>query len=171
MTDTPIISIRPATRADVPAIRDIYNDAILHTTAVYRYEPLPLEERLAWFDEKVSHGWPVLAAMDDADALVGYATVGPFRPSPAYLHSVEDSVYVHPDHRGRGIGSLLIPALLDAIRPLGVHAVIAGIDSSNDVSIRLHARFGFVEVARLREVGYKFERWLDLVLMELVLAA
>ena len=188
MTDATSIRIRNATRDDVPAIRDIYNEAILHTTAVYRYQPLSLEERLSWFDEKTGHGWPVMVAekaekaadladlADLADpgpgsAIVGFCTFGPFRPSPAYLHTVEDSVSVHPAHRGQGVGSLLLPPLLDAASSRGIHAIIAGIDSTNEASIRLHVRFGFEKVAHLRGVGFKFDRWLDLVLMELVLDA
>jgi len=102
---------------------------------------------------------------------VGFSTYGPFRPWPAYLHSVENSVYVHPKRRGQGIGKLLIPPLLERAQAQGKHAFVAGIDSTNEVSLRLHAHFGFGQVAHFKQVGFKFGRWLDLVFMEKLLEA
>jgi phosphinothricin acetyltransferase len=164
-----MIAIRQATEQDLPAILAIYNDAILTTTAVYDYQPHTLAMRQAWYDAKVAGGWPLFVA-DDAGAVVGFSSLGPFRAWAAYKYTVENSVYVAADRRGQGIGKLLLPPLIDAARRMEMHAIIAGIDATNVASYRLHQSFGFVEVAHFREVGYKFGRWLDLKFLELLLA-
>jgi phosphinothricin acetyltransferase len=161
-------TIRPARREDVARLLDIYNDAILRTTAVYRYEPATLDEYLAWFDAKQGQGLPVLVAEDET-GVTGFATFGPFRPAPAYSRTVEDSIYVAAEKRGLGVGTRLLDSLLGEARRRNLHAVVAGIDADNEPSCRLHARFGFVRVAHFRQVGFKFGRWLDLVFMERIL--
>jgi L-amino acid N-acyltransferase len=160
--------VRPATTDDAPAVLEIYNDAILNTTAVYSYEPVTLKNRIEWLEGKARDGWPVFVA-EDAGNVLGYSSYGPFRTWPAYLHTVENSIYVHPAHRGYGIGKLLIPPLLEAARSQQMHALIAGIDAENAASRKLHEHFGFEKVAHFREVGFKFGRWLDLTFMELLL--
>jgi L-amino acid N-acyltransferase YncA len=160
--------IRPARETDLPDILDIYNHVILHTTAVYSYRPHTLDMRKAWYDDKVRDGYPIFVA-EDAGRVVGLSTYGPFRAWPAYKYSVENSVYVAADQRGKGIARLLMTPLIDAARARNYHAVIAGIDATNEASLRLHRSFGFEEVAHFREVGYKFGRWLDLKFLELVL--
>jgi L-amino acid N-acyltransferase len=160
--------VRHATLADAPALLEIYNDAILNTTAVYSFDPVTLENRIEWLEGKARDGWPVFVA-EDADQVVGFSSYGSFRAWPAYLHTVENSVYVHPASRGRGVGKLLIPPLLEAARDQKMHAFIAGIDATNEASRRLHAHFGFEQVAHFKEVGFKFGRWLDLTFMELLL--
>jgi len=162
------VTIRTAGRADVPGILDIYNDAVLHTTASYDDEPSTLEARLDWFDGKTRHGLPVFVAEDET-GVVGWSAFGPFRPWPGYRYAVEHSVYVAASRRGRGIGTALLPPLIERAREMGMHAMIAGIDAANAPSIRLHARLGFERVAHFKEVGFKFDRWLDLVFMELLL--
>lgn len=163
-----MITIRHATEDDLPAILEIYNDVILHTTAVYDYEPHTLEMRRQWFITKKEQGFPVFVAADD-EKIVGLSSIGPFRAWAAYKYSVENSVYVSADSRGRGIGKLLIPPLIVVARELGLHTIIAGIDAANEASLKLHEHFGFKEVAHFREVGYKFDRWLDLKFLQLVL--
>lgn len=163
-----MITIRHATEDDLPAILEIYNDVILHTTAVYDYEPHTLEMRRQWFITKKEQGFPVFVAADD-EKIVGLSSIGPFRAWAAYKYSVENSVYVSADSRGRGIGKLLIPPLIVVARELGLHTIIAGIDAANGASLKLHEHFGFKEVAHFREVGYKFDRWLDLKFLQLVL--
>jgi len=163
-----IINIREATTADLPAILDIYNDAILNTTAVYDYEPHTLAMREQWFATKQQQGFPVFVAVIDNE-VAGFSSIGPFRAWAAYQYSVENSVYVKDGHRGKGIAGLLMQPLIDAARKLGLHTIVAGIDATNEVSIRLHEKFGFREVALFREVGYKFDRWLDLTFMQLIL--
>jgi phosphinothricin acetyltransferase len=161
------IAIRDAREADLAALLAIYNDAVLTTTAVYDYKPRSAEQQAAWFRAKREQNLPVLVA-EEGNTVVGFASYGPFRPWPAYLHSVENSLYVAPDRRA-GIGSLLLPALIRRAADRGLHTMIAGIDATNETSLRLHAKFGFERVAQFREVGWKFERWLDLAFLQLML--
>ena len=162
------IVIRDAREFDLAAMLAIYNDAVLTTTAVYDYQPRSSEQQVAWFKAKQKHGLPVLVA-EDHGAVVGFASYGPFRPWPAYLHSVENSLYVTPAKRGRGIGSALLPVLIQRAAERGLHTMIAGVDATNEASLRLHAKFGFERVAQFREVGWKFERWLDLAFLQRML--
>ena len=163
-----MISIRPAKESDLPAILKIYNEIILNTTAVYDYKPHTLEMRKAWFEAKRREGWPVFVALEENN-LLGFSSIGPFRAWAAYRYSVENSVYVTANKRGQGLGKLLLSPLIDAARSLDMHAILAGIDSQNQSSIRLHQGFGFLEVANFKEVGFKFGRWLDLKFLELIL--
>ena len=141
-----MIVIRTATEEDIHPILEIYNDIIINTTAVYDYNPHTLEMRMKWFEDKKQQGFPVFVAEEEG-TIEGFSSMGPFRAWAAYKYSVENSVYVAPGARGKGIGKLLIPPLIDAARGLGMHTMIAGIDSSNEASIRLHTYFGFKEVA------------------------
>jgi L-amino acid N-acyltransferase YncA len=161
------MQIRLATAEDFPAINAIYTHYILNTTVTYHLEPLAAEERRAWFAE---HGplYPMTVA-EEAGEVLAWASLSPFRPRPAYRHTVEDSVYVRQDLRGRGIGSRLMEDLLMRAVDGGHHSVMAVIDSGQPASIKLHARYGFAEVGRLREVGFKFDQWLDIVMMQLML--
>ncbi len=162
------VTIRAAERRDVPGILAIYNDAVLRTTASYDDEPSTLAARLDWFAAKERHGFPVVVAEDEGD-VVGWSAFGPFRPWPGYRYTVEHSVYVAAARRGQGIGAALLPPLIARAREMGLHAMIAGIDAANAPSLRLHARLGFEQVAHFKEVGFKFDRWLDLIFMELLL--
>ncbi|HEV3251771.1 MAG TPA: GNAT family N-acetyltransferase [Puia sp.] len=163
-----MISIRLATEDDLPGILSIYNDIILHTTAVYDYQPHSMEMRKTWWASKVKDKYPVFVAAE-AEKIVGFSSIGPFRAWAAYKYSVENSVYVATEHRGRGIGKILLPPLITAAIERNLHVIIAGIDASNEASLQLHRHFGFREVAHFREVGYKFGRWLDLKFLELIL--
>ena len=158
--------IREATENDLPGILEIYNHVILNTTSVYSEHPHTLEMRQAWYKDRVGSGFPVFVADEDGK-VAGFSSYGHFRVWPCYRYTVENSVYVHAGHRGRGVSKLLMQPLIDRARELGMHAMIAGIDAGNEVSYRLHQSFGFVEVAHFREVGFKFGRWLDLKFMEL----
>jgi L-amino acid N-acyltransferase len=160
--------IRKVTPQDIPAITEIYNDVILNTTAVYAYEPFTLENRQAWFEDKTNHGFTVFVAEYDGK-IIGFSTYGSFRAAPAYLHSVENTIHVHPDYRGRGIGKLLMPPMIEAAKQQNMHTMIAGIDASNSGSIKFHQGFGFEQVGLIKGVGFKFNRWLDLVFMQLML--
>jgi L-amino acid N-acyltransferase len=165
--ETPIY-IREAAASDLQAILDIYNDAILNTTSVYNYEPHTIAMRQEWFDQKQQAQLPVLVAEQNG-IVIGFSTYGPFRAWAAYKYSVEVSVYIHPDYRGRGIAKLLYPPLFQKAREQQLHALMAGIDASNTASIRLHEQFGFKTVGLFKEVGYKFDQWLDLQFMQLIL--
>lgn len=163
-----MVTVRHATEADLPQILDIYNDIIRNTTAVYYYEPHTPEMRKAWFDERKEKGFPIFVAEEDA-VILGMSSIGPFRVPTAYRYSVENTVHVAAHARGRGIGKLLMPPIIEAASALKMHTIIAGIDASNEVSLHLHKSFGFEEVAHFKEVGYKFDRWLDLKFLQLIL--
>ncbi|HVZ57288.1 MAG TPA: GNAT family N-acetyltransferase [Chitinophagaceae bacterium] len=163
-----MIRVREAVEADLPEMLVIYNDIIRHTTAVYHYEPQSAESRQAWFKDKQAQGFPVFVA-EEAGRVIGFSTFGPFRAWAAYQYTMENSVYVSADARGRGIGKKLMVPLIEAARNRGIHTLVAGIDAGNEVSIRLHQQFGFREVAHFREVGWKFGRWLDLKFLQLLL--
>jgi L-amino acid N-acyltransferase len=159
------VAISAATRAQLPQILAIYNEVIRNTTAVYSDAEVTLANREAWFDAKVEQGFPVLVACD-ASGVLGFGTFGEFRAWPCYRYSVEHSVHVRADSRGRGCGRALVLALLEAAASLQKHAMIAGIDAENAVSIGLHESLGFSVVGHFREVGFKFGRWLDLKFLQ-----
>ncbi|MCW5557958.1 MAG: N-acetyltransferase [Verrucomicrobiae bacterium] len=163
--------IRRAVRADCPGILAIYNDAVLKTTASYDEEPRTLEHRVAWFDAHERDDLAVFVAEEpEADGsaarIVGWSALNRYHERAAYRFTAENSVYIAEDWRGRGLGSRLLAPLLSAARDRGLHAVLAVIDAANEASIRLHARHGFQPVGHLKEVGFKFGRWLDVMLME-----
>ena len=160
--------IRPATEQDLAAILSIYNEVIANTTAAYVYEPHTLEMRQQWFAELKSGGWPVLASEYDG-TVTGFGCVGVFRSKPGYKYSGEHTVHVHADHRGKGIGGALLQALIEEARRMELRTLIGGIDSENMVSIAFHSQHGFVECARIKDVAFKFGRWLDLVFVQLIL--
>jgi L-amino acid N-acyltransferase YncA len=162
--------VRDATLEDAEDILAIYNYAAINTTAVWTDGPADLDSRRDWIRARQQAGYPVLVAMKGRD-VVGFASFGDFRPFPGYRHTVEHSVYVDERHHRAGIGRSLVTALIERATTLNKHAMIAGIDAANTGSIGLHASLGFIEVARMPEVGCKFGRWLDLVLMQKQLAS
>jgi L-amino acid N-acyltransferase len=159
------IEIRPAGSDDLEAMLAIYNDAILNTTAVYDYQPRTADAERKWFETKQAQGLPVFVAVDNA-TIIGFGSFGPFRPWPAYQYTVENSLYVDSAFRRKGAGTALLASLVTAAQTGGYHAMVAGIDATNEASLALHRKAGFERVAHFREVGWKFERWLDLVFME-----
>ena len=161
--------IRDATDADLAGILEIYNDAVLNTTAIWNEKTVDLANRRAWLAERNAQGYPVLVAVDEQDQVLGYASFGDWRTWDGYRHTVEHSVYVKNDHVGAGIGKALMRALIDRARALGKHVMVAGIESENRASIHMHQQLGFVPVGQLREVGTKFGRWLDLTFMQLII--
>jgi len=165
------IVIRRAVRADCPGILAIYNDAVLKTTASYDEEPRTLAQRLEWFDAHERDDFAVFVAEErgadgDAARIVGWSALNRYHDRAGYRFTAENSVYIAEDWRGHGLGSRLLEPLLAAAQNRGLHAVLALIDAANEASIRLHARHGFEPVGHLKEVGFKFGRWLDVVLME-----
>ncbi len=163
-----MITIRSAEESDLPGILAIYNNIILHTTAVFEYKPHTPEMRALWYASRIKEGWPVFVAAEN-DRIAGFSSIGPFRAWAAYKYSVENSVYVAEDMRGKGIGKLLLHPLIETAGKKNMHAVIASIEATNHTSLHLHRSFGFEEVAHFKEVGYKFGRWLDLKFLELIL--
>jgi L-amino acid N-acyltransferase len=160
--------IRHATEQDLPGILYIYNDAILNTTAVYDYKAHTMEMREKWFQDKKQNNFPVLVAANN-DTVAGFASYGPFRAWAAYKYSIEHSVYVHPDFRRRGIAKKLLQRLIDEAKQKEIHTMIAGIDANNTISLELHKQLGFEQTANMKQVGYKFGKWLDLIFMQLIL--
>jgi len=150
------------------AILDIQNEAIVNSTALYDYKPRPAEAMAGWFKAKDAGRFPVIGALGD-QALLGFASYGSFRAWPAYKYTVEHSVYVHRDHRGKGIGIALMRKLLDAAREQDYHVMVGGIDATNAASVRLHEKLGFVHAGTIQHAGFKFGRWLDLAFYQLVL--
>lgn len=165
-----MLIIRPATEKDIPGILDIYNYAILHTTSVYSYAPHTMEMRLKWFREKQAANHPVLVA-EINNKILGFISYGPFRAWPAYKYTVEHSVHVHIDARRQGIATALLKKMIEIAEQNGVHAIIGAIDAANNGSIKLHEQLGFKEAGTLKQVGYKFNQWLDLKFLELLLAS
>ncbi len=161
-------SIVDANEADLPGILAIYNDAVLNTTAIWNDTLVDLANRRVWLLERQAQGFPVLVALDEGEVL-GYATFGPWRPHDGYKHSVEHSVYVRRDQRGQGLGLRLMQALIERARAANLHVMIAAIEAENASSIRLHERLGFVITGQMPQVGRKFDRWLDLTFMQLIL--
>lgn len=162
------VLMRNATENDLPGILEIYNDAILNTTAIYNYLPYTTHDINNWYADKLKNKHPVLVAIVD-NKVAGFASYGHFRVRPAYKYSVEHSVYVHPSFRKRGIAKKLLKEIIEAARQNNYHAIVAGIDADNKISIELHKQFNFVEVGNIKQVGYKFGKWLDLTFMELLL--
>jgi phosphinothricin acetyltransferase len=160
--------IRPALDADLPGITAIYNDAVARTTAIWNDNQVDIDNRRAWVAARRALGYPVLVA-DAGGAVLGYGTFGDFRAFDGYRFTVEDSVYVAEAARRRGVATALLGALIAEARALGKHVMLAAITGDNDVSIRLHQRHGFAIVGRLPEVGTKFGRWQELVLMQRML--
>lgn len=161
--------LEPCTRGHAPEILAIFNDAIVNSTALYEYEPRTAEFMAGWFDTKERENLPVVGAFAPDGALMGFATYGVFRALPAYRHTAEHSVYVHPAWRGRGAGRVLLTALVDEADRRGVHVLVGVIDAQNATSIALHRALGFSHAGTLLQVGRKFGRWLDVDLYQRVL--
>lgn len=157
--------IRDATAADLPAILGIHNDVVLNTTSIYDQHLSTLEQRRAWFEDRRKAGFPVLS-LEAGGEMVGYSSFGEWRTRWGYRYSVEHSVHVRADCRGRGYGSALIEALFPYAIKRRVRAMVAHIDSAAEASLHVHRKLGFAHVGTFREVGRMHGRWLDLVAME-----
>jgi phosphinothricin acetyltransferase len=161
-------TIRDATDDDLPGILAIYNEVIATSTAVYAEAPVSLAERTEWLAAKRRQGFPVLV-VDDDTGIAGFGSFGDFRAWPCYRHTAEHSVHIRADRRGQGLGKAMVTALLARAATLGKHVMIAGVDAENAASLALHEKLGFGRVAHFREVGRKFDRWLDLVFLQRLL--
>jgi len=160
--------IEHASVQDLAQILDIYNEVIRNSTAVFSTEEYTSARGAAWWDAKRERGFPMLVARDSS-GVTGFGTFGEFRSWPGYRHSVEHSVHVRTDCRGQGVGRALVTALLREATKMGKHVMLAGIDADNAVSIGLHASLGFTRAGHFREVGFKYGRWLDLIIMQCIL--
>ncbi len=160
------IMIRPMIMEDLASVLEIYNDAILNTTFVYRLEPESLEEKKKWFLDNEKENNPMLVYEEDGN-VIGFATYKKFRPSDGYKYTMEHSVYVSSKHQGKGIGKKLLQTLIEEAKNREVRTLIAVIDSENIGSIKFHEQFGFCFAGKLKNVGYKFGKWLDTVYYQL----
>lgn len=163
----PQVLIRPATHKDIPIITDIYNEAILNTTATFDIEPKSRGERLAWLDSH-DERHPVLV-LESEGRVCGWACLSQWSDREAYDHTAEGSLYMDPQYHNRGYGQLLNTALTDAARELGFHTLIARVSGSSDISIHLCKKFGYQHIGTMKEVGRKFGEYLDLHMFQKML--
>ena len=162
------MKIRQATTEDISTITEIYNHAVVHTTAIWNDEMVTTKNREQWLLAKQQIGYPVLVICDD-EQVMGYATFGNWRDFDGYKFTVEHSVYVHPQHHKKGLGLKLLEALILEAKKLNKHVMVAGIEAQNIGSVKLHQKLGFKEVGTFKQVGFKFNQWLDLTFFELKL--
>ncbi|PDV87976.1 GNAT family N-acetyltransferase [Rhizobium sp. H4] len=158
--------LRDASEADIPAITDIYRDSVLNGVASYEISPPSEAEMAQRFAAIIGQQYPYIAAADDDGNFLGYAYASAFRTRPAYRWMVEDSIYLPPEARGRGIGKALMTELIDRCTVLGFRQMVAVIGGASPASIALHLKAGFVEVGLMQGTGYKHGRWLDTMLMQ-----
>lgn len=158
--------IRSAVENDLYGILEIYNDAILNTNAVYTYRIQTLQERKSWFNKKKEDNFPVLV-FEEKNKVIGFATFGPFRAWPAYKYTIEHSVYVHKEHRNYGVGTALVKQIIKKANEREFATLVAGIDASNEKSIRMHEKLGFQYCGIIKRAGFKFGQWLDLAFYQL----
>lgn len=152
------------------AIRDIFNEAIANSTALYEYHPRSEQAIASWFAAKRAGAYPVIGYEDDAGVLLGFASYGAFRGYPANKYAVEHSIYVRADQRGKGLGRALLEQVIAAAGQAGLHTIVGGIDADNRASIALHEQCGFVHAGTVRHAAFKFGRWLDLAFYQLILS-
>jgi L-amino acid N-acyltransferase YncA len=162
------LHIRYYTEKDIPSILAIINENILHSTSLYDYEPRTLEKQTALLAEKCNKNFPVIVAEINGK-LAGFGMYGEFRFRDAYRFTVEHSVYVSADFKGKGVGSELLQTLIQLAKQQGLHTMVGVIDAENLNSIRFHEKFGFEKVGVIKESGFKFGRWLDSVFMQKML--
>ena len=164
------VAIRAARLADAGGICEIYNYEVLNGTSTFDIEPRSLAAQRDWLQDRSGVHAVLVATLDgDDDTVIGYASLSPFHTRPAYNTTVENSVYVHVDHRGEGVGRALLEELLALAQSHGFHTVIARISGGNEASVAVHRSAGFEVVGIEREVGRKFGRWLDVTVMQLML--
>ncbi len=162
------LKLRLAERRDAAALREIYNLEVTTTTVTFDMVPRTLDEQVAWIDGH-SGGHPAIVAVDLEETVIGFGSISPYKDRPAYSPTVEDSIYVHREHRGRGVGRAMLDELIRLARDHGFHSMIARIVGGHEASIALHAAGGFEPLGVEREVGRKFGKWLDVVEMQRML--
>ncbi|MDQ7093579.1 N-acetyltransferase family protein [Desulfosporosinus sp. PR] len=160
--------IREAIEKDLKDILEIYNDAILNTTSVYDYKAHTLDDRIQWYEKKKQDGYPLLV-FEKREKVVAFATFGPFRAWPAYKYTIEHSVYVHKNHRKEGIATKLIREIIKIANEREYATLVAGIDATNESSLKMHEKMGFKPSGVIKKAGFKFAKWLDLAFYQLAL--
>lgn len=162
------MSIRYAVKEDCAAIAAIYNHAVINTAAIWNDQTVDADNRIAWFEARALLGYPVIVSEENG-VVTGYASFGDWRAFDGFRHTVEHSVYVHPEHQGKGLGLALMVQLIEEAKRIGKHVMVAGIEAQNQGSIHLHQKLGFTITGQMPQVGTKFGRWLDLTFMQLQL--
>lgn len=162
------MSIRYAVKEDCAAIAAIYNHAVINTAAIWNDQTVDVDNRIAWFEARALLGYPVIVSEENG-VVTGYASFGDWRAFDGFRHTVEHSVYVHPEHQGKGLGLALMVRLIEEAKRIGKHVMVAGIEAQNQGSIHLHQKLGFTITGQMPQVGTKFGRWLDLTFMQLQL--
>jgi len=160
--------IRYAVKEDCAAIAAIYNHAVINTAAIWNDQTVDADNRIAWFEARALLGYPVIVS-EESGVVTGYASFGDWRAFDGFRHTVEHSVYVHPDHQGKGLGLALMERLIEEAKRIGKHVMVAGIEAQNQGSIHLHQKLGFTITGQMPQVGTKFGSWLDLTFMQLQL--
>ncbi|MFN8528403.1 MAG: N-acetyltransferase family protein [Anaerolineae bacterium] len=158
--------VQPANDSDLPDILAIHNHEIAHSISVYRTDPLTMDDRRVWFAEHQAQNLPILVVRGDQGQVIGWGSLSQYRPGRGYFLTVENTIFVHPDHRGKGIGKAILSQLVKEAGQRGKHAIVASVDTRNVASMALHAACGYQQVALFKEIGYKFGEWLDVAFME-----
>jgi phosphinothricin acetyltransferase len=161
--------IKSCGEKQLPEILAIFNDAIVNSTALYDYKPRSMDNMKTWYDEKLRDNYPIIGIFDLSEELLGFGSYGTFRARPAYKYTVEHSVYIRSDMRGKGLGKLLLQEIIDNAGHQDYHVLVGGIDAANTISIKLHERMGFVYSGTIKHAGFKFGQWLDLAFYQLIL--
>ncbi|HEY3390644.1 MAG TPA: GNAT family N-acetyltransferase [Prolixibacteraceae bacterium] len=161
--------ISPCTENQLPEILEILNEAILHSTALYDYKPRTMDNMKTWYMAKQHGNFPVIGLFDIDDTLLGFSSYGSFRNWPAYKYTVEHSIYIRSDRRGQGLGTILLKEIIKSAEEQDYHVLIGGIDASNNVSIQLHEKEGFIFCGTINHAGFKFGKWLNLSFYQLIL--
>ena len=162
------MNIRYASKEDCAAIAAIYNHAVVNTAAIWNDQTVDTENRIAWFATRTQLGYPVIVS-EEHGVVTGYASFGDWRAFDGFRHTVEHSVYIHPEYQGKGLGFALMERLIAEAKRIGKHVMVAGIEAQNHGSIHLHSKLGFTITGQMPQVGTKFGRWLDLTFMQLQL--
>jgi phosphinothricin acetyltransferase len=147
----------------------IFNDAILTSTALYDYKSRNMDDMKSWFEVKNQNSYPVIGIVDEMEKLLAFGSYGQFRTWQAYKYSIEHSLYVEKSHRGKGLGKIILSELIQAARKQQYHCMVAGIDSTNIASIKLHKQYNFEHCGTIKQVGFKFNSWLNLDFYQLLL--
>ncbi|KAI8379056.1 acyl-CoA N-acyltransferase [Radiomyces spectabilis] len=165
-------SIREATEEDLPAILDIYNEQVLNSTALFLYDPIPLQDRQSWFSDSKQLGYPVIVAVEKStEQTIAYCSLGVFRSKPAYCLSAEISLYIHKSHHRQGLGKVLLSEMIRIAQEMRLRSIIASVTADNAASLGLFGKHKFVLAGKFHDVGYKFGCFLDVEFHELILDA
>ena len=161
--------IKTCGEAQLPEMLEMFNEAIVNTTSVYDYQLRTMDFMTEWYQAKIKGKYPLIGLFNNQDELLGFGTYGPFRSRPAYKYSVEHSIYVRHDMRGKGYGKILLNEIIQRATQDDYHVLVGGIDSANEISIRFHEKMGFFHAGTIKHAGYKFGKWLDLSFYQLIL--